>query len=72
MSGPFSPITSNGQPVWTTPSVPNGNFVPVTVLGLGTPEVGYGQDGYGVGGYDAPGTTVQAAAAPIWTTVVVR
>jgi hypothetical protein len=68
MSGPFSPVAVNGQPLWTVQPSLNGNFSIVNVGGGTTiPEVGYGEGGYGQDGYDAPAINLPSASAPIWT-----
>lgn len=72
MSGPFTPVTNQGTPLWGIIVPANGNFAPITVLGVATFEVGYGDGGFGDDGYDTPGTPLQAAGTPNWTVEVVR
>jgi len=68
MSGPFSPVSPTGTPSWTVQSSPDGGFMPVSILGAPSDEVGYGQGGYGEDGYDAPSNPGFAASTPNWTT----
>ena len=73
MSSPFSSAGLIGKPTWTTPSVPNGNFMPVTVGGVQIyEEVGYGEGGYGQGGYDAPSQTFPGSSQPNWTVYTLK
>lgn len=73
MSGPFSPASPNGQPLWSSIPTVSGNFSKISVgSGETILEVGYGEGGYGDDGYDTPSINIPAAATPNWTVEVVR